>query len=80
MVSARRGWGTLGPLQCKVFVCLCPGDPAPSGPPLGPLRRSVVPPVCAGVQAPGEPILAPAARRPCLSTLRGPPVGHHWGP
>ena len=44
MVSARRGWGTQranpGALQRKVFVCLCPGDPAPSGPPLGPLMRS----------------------------------------
>ena len=39
-VSARRGWGTQranpGPLQRKVCVCLCPGDPALSVPALGP--------------------------------------------
>ena len=61
--------------------CLCPGDPAPSGPPLGPLRRSVEPPVRAGDQAPREPTLGPlrhsAAVRlqPQDPAPSGPPLG-----
>ena len=43
--SVRRGSGTHGanpgPLRHSAVVRLCPGDPAPSGPPLGPLRRPV---------------------------------------
>ena len=66
MKGVRAGDGaprgpTLGPLQRNVCVCLCPGDPAPCGPPL----RCLVGP-------PGANPGTPAASRLCLSTLRGP--------
>ena len=86
MVSARRGWGTQranpGALRRKVFVCLCPGDPAPSGPPLGLLRPSVEPLVRAGDQAPREPTLGPCGTAPLFACAQGiqQPVGHRWGP
>ena len=59
--SARRGSGTQGanpgPLWHSAAVRLCPGDPAPSGPPLGPeapcgkewwARQGKEPPIKAG--------------------------------
>ena len=83
MMSVRRGWGTqranLGALQRKVLVCLCSGDPAPSGPPLGPEAFCEV--TCARDQAPRESTLGPL-RHTAIVRLHpgdpapsGPPLG-----